>query len=147
MAHMRTATTPQQAGRIAEWVEGLPLPFTMTVSEGKARSLSQNALIHKWFSEIAAQTHSSADQVKRECKLYQGCPILMADDPAFVSFIRNLSGLTVEEKIAAMDYVSVTSVMTTKQLKQFGDAVQAKYLPQAIRLTDPEARKYEGAFA
>lgn len=147
MATMRSAVTPQEAGRLAEWVEGLSLPFTMTVSEGKLRTLSQNALIHKWFGEIAKQTHSTADQVKRECKLYQGCPILMADDPDFVGFIRNLSHLTVEQKIAAMDYVSVTSVMNAKQLSKFADAVQAKYLPQGVRLTDPDARKYEREFA
>lgn len=147
MGHMRTAITPQEAGRIAEWIEGLPTPFTLTVSEGRKRTLSQNALLHKWFTEIAKQTHSTPDQVKRECKFYQGCPILMADDPQFVGFIRNLSHLTIEAKIAAMDYVSVTSVMTTAQLSTFSDAVQAKYLAQGVRLTDPEARRYEREMA
>ena len=137
---MRAATTPEQAGRLAEWVEGMPIPFTLTVREGKVRTLSQNALLHKWFGEIAKQTHETADQVKRECKFYQGCPILMADDPQFVAFLSNLKNLTVEEKIAAMDYISVTSVMTTKQLSAMCDAVEAKYLPQGVRLTQPEAK-------
>ena len=137
---MRSATTPEQAGRLAEWVEGMPIPFTLTVKEGKVRTLSQNALLHKWFGEIAKQTHDTADQVKRECKFYQGCPILMADDPQFVAFLSNLKNLTVEEKIAAMDYISVTSVMTTKQLSAMCDAVEAKYLPQGVRLTQPEAK-------
>lgn len=142
---MRTAITAQDAGRIAEYIEGLPLPFTITVSEGKTRTDSQNALIHKWFGEIAKQTNESADQVKRECKFYQGCPILMAEDPLFVAFVEKIAHLTTEEKIAAMDYVSVTSVMTTKQLSKMCDAVQRKYLGQGLRLTDPELRKYEGA--
>ena len=141
---MRTAITPQDAGRIAEYIEGLLLPFTITVSEGKARTISQNALMHKWFGEIAKQTNESADQVKRECKFYQGCPILMAEDPLFVAFVEKIAHLTTEEKIAAMDYVSVTSVMTTKQLSKMCDAVQRKYLGQGLRLTDPELRKYEG---
>ena len=140
MHGMRSATTPEQAGRLAEWVEGIPIPFTLTVKEGKVRTLSQNALLHKWFGEIAKQTHDTADQVKRECKFYQGCPILMADDPQFVAFLSNLKNLTVEEKIAAMDYISVTSVMTTKQLSAMCDAVEAKYLPQGVRLTQPEAK-------
>ena len=67
----------------------------------------------------------------------------MAEDPQFVKFVENLSHLTVEEKIAAMDYVAVTSVMDTKQLGRFADAVQRKYLGQGLRLTDPEAQKYE----
>jgi len=141
----RAAITAQEAGRLAEWVEGLTVPFTLTVKEGKLRSLSQNALLHKWFGEIAKQTNESADQVKRDCKFYQGCPILMADDPDFVAFISNLSHLTVEQKIASMDYVSVTSVMDTKQLSAMCDAVQRKYLGQGFRLTDPELRKYEDA--
>ncbi|MEX3315721.1 hypothetical protein [Sulfitobacter sp. PS-8MA] len=126
---------------MAEWVEGLPVPFTLTMREGKVRSLSQNALLHKWFGEIARQTHSTADQVKRECKFYQGCPILMADDPQFVAFLSNLKNLTVEQKIAAMDYISVTSVMNTKQLSAMCDAVEAKYLPQGIRLSQPEDKQ------
>lgn len=137
---MRAALTAQDAGRLAEWVEGLPIPFTLTMREGKARSLSQNALLHKWFGEIAKQTHSTADQVKRECKFYQGCPILMAEDAQFVAFLGHLKSLTVEQKIAAMDYISVTSVMNTKQLSAMCDAVEAKYLPQGIRLTQPPER-------
>ncbi|WP_411975966.1 hypothetical protein [Sulfitobacter faviae] len=138
---MRAALTAQDAGRLAEWVEGLPVPFTLTMREGKVRSLSQNALLHKWFGEIAKQTHSTADQVKRECKFYQGCPILMADDPQFVAFLSHLKSLTIEQKIAAMDYISVTSVMNTKQLSAMCDAVEAKYLPQGIRLSQPEDKQ------
>tara|TARA_R110000772_G_C13177610_1_gene427695 strand:+ start:65 stop:484 length:420 start_codon:yes stop_codon:yes gene_type:complete len=138
---MRAALTAQDAGRLAEWVEGLPIPFTLTMREGKVRSLNQNALLHKWFGEIAKQTHSTADQVKRECKFYQGCPILMAEDPQFVAFLSHLKSLTIEQKIAAMDYISITSVMTTKQLGAMCDAVEAKYLPQGIRLTQPEDKQ------
>ena len=138
---MRAALTAQDAGRLAEWVEGLPIPFTLTMREGKVRSLNQNALLHKWFGEIAKQTHSPADQVKRECKFYQGCPILMAEDPQFVAFLSHLKSLTIEQKIAAMDYISVTSVMTTKQLGAMCDAVEAKYLPQGVRLTQPEDKQ------
>lgn len=138
---MRAALTAQDAGRLAEWVEGLPIPFTLTMREGKVRSLNQNALLHKWFGEIAKQTHSTADQVKRECKFYQGCPILMAEDPQFVAFLSHLKSLTVEQKIAAMDYISVTSVMNTKQLSAMCDAIEAKYLPQGIRLTQPEDKQ------
>lgn len=138
---MRSALTATEAGRLAEWVEGLPTPFTLTFRAGKIRTNDQNALVHRWFADIAKQTHSAIDQVKRECKFYQGCPILMADDPLFCAFLKHLKDLTLEEKIAAMDYVSVTSVMTTKQLSQMGDAMRAKYLPQGIHMTDPEGNR------
>lgn len=125
----------------------MPHPFSVEVRAGlkKPRSLSQNQLIHMWFGEIAKQTHASADQVKRECKFYQGCPILIGEDEQFADFARNLSHLTTEEKIAAMDYVSVTSVMSASQLSRMCDAVSLKYRPQGVNLTDPEALKYRGA--
>lgn len=129
---------------LVEWLNFLgkqSYPMTVTQRDGEKRSPNQNATIHMWFGEIAEQTNESADQVKRECKFYQGCPILMAEDPQFVAFIGNLAHLTIEEKIASMDYVSVTSVMTTKQLSKMCDAVYRKYSTQGIRLTDPDARK------
>tara|TARA_R110000782_G_scaffold11741_4_gene35427 strand:+ start:2136 stop:2555 length:420 start_codon:yes stop_codon:yes gene_type:complete len=138
---MRAAVTPEEAGRLALWVVGLTPPFTLTYRAGKIRTNDQNALIHRWFADIAKQTHSAIDQVKRECKFYQGCPILMAADPAFCAFLKHLKNLTLEEKIAAMDYVAVTSAMTTKQLSQMGDAMRAKYLPQGIHMTDPEGNR------
>jgi len=133
----RSIMDEAEARSLAEYLRGLKMPFTVTVTPGARRSLSQNALLHLWFGEIAAQTFETADQVKRECKYYNGCAILMADDPAFVAFVGNLSRLTVEEKIAAMDYIAVTSVMTKPQLSKMCDAVHRKYAGQGIRLTDP----------
>ena len=141
----RSAITPEQAGRLAEWIEGLTPPFTITMKEGKMRTSPQNALLHKWIGEIAKQTYDSFDEVKRQCKFYQGCPILMADDPMFVGFISNLSHLTIEQKIASMDYVAVTSTMTTKQLGRMCDAIHLKYSKNGVRLSDPELHKYEAA--
>lgn len=132
--------TPDDWMRFAHFVSAMEYPYRLTATKG-VRTLSQNAIFHKWVGEIAAQTHCTADQVKRECKFYQGCPILMAENPEFVAFIGNLRHLTTEEKIAAMDYVAVTSVMDTKQMAKMCDAVQAKYLPQGIVLTNPEAGK------
>lgn len=141
----RVLHTPSE---LVEWMGHLGeqgFPMTVSFTDGAVRSNPQNRTIHMWFGEIAKQTHESTDQVKRECKFYQGCPILMEDDPQFVAFINNLSGLTVEQKIAAMDYVAVTSIMTTPQMQRMCDAVHRKYAAQGIRLTDPELRKYEAA--
>ena len=121
-------------------------PVTVSWVPGEDRTKAQNRLIHKWFGEIAKQSNESADQIKRECKFYQGIPILAADDPAIVAFLSNLSHLTVEQKIASMDYISVTSSMNKTQLRAFADAVFRKYTEQGMRLTDPEALKYEEDF-
>ena len=115
-------------------------PFTVEIKDG-VRTLSQNALFHRWVGEIAEQTNESADQVKRECKFYIGVPILMSADPDFVAFVSNLKSLTTEEKIAAMDFIAVTSIMTTGQLSQMCDAVFRKYTEQGVRLTIPEEKK------
>lgn len=130
--------------RFIEWSNRWGYPFTATISdEEESRTQQQNRLIHRWFNDIAMQTNDSADQVKRECKFYQGCPILIAEDEQFAAFVKKLSHLTIEEKVAAMDFVSVTSAMSVKQLGRMMDAIALKYRPQGIRLTDPEMRKYE----
>jgi ribosomal silencing factor RsfS len=65
----------------------------------------------------------------------------MADDPGFVAFVGKLKALTTEEKVAAMDYVAVTSVMTTGQLSKMCDAVFRKYTERGFTLTQPEDKQ------
>lgn len=107
------------------------------------RTLSQNALIHKWFSEIAAQTNESTDEVKLDCKGYQGVPILLGEDPEFFEFYEKFRAMypDANQRRKALKFVPVTSIMTTKQLGQFADAVFREYTSQGLRLTVPEEKK------
>jgi hypothetical protein len=118
----------------------LDKPFTLTWSKGEDRSLSQNALMWKWAGEAAGQLGDrSADEVQADWKLRHGVPILRAESHEFRAFYDEaLKPRTYEQKLAAMAFVPVTSIMTVPQMVAFMDAVQRECLSQGIRLTDPE---------
>jgi hypothetical protein len=145
VTNRRHIVTRQEAERLAEFVVGLSPPFTVSWTEGGKRSLDQNALMWRWNDEIAKHFGDrTADDVHRENKLLIGCRILVRDDPDFAEFVTNLSGLTYEQKLQAMDYLAVTSIMTTRQLSEFMDTVHRKFSQQGVMLTDPDMLKYAG---
>ena len=73
------------------------------------------------------------------CKLTYGVPILRADDDfrwlydAKIEYSWNYS-----EKIAFMDMLPVTRIMTTKQMKEYLDAVHVHFSGLGCQLTDPD---------
>lgn len=135
--------TEQEAQRLAGMITGLPLPFTVTITEGEIRTNPQNDLLWKWNEEIARfRGDCSAMDVHRENKLLIGCPICMRND-AFKAFVSKLSHLTYEEKLEAMDFVPVTSRMSKKEMIEFMDTVERKFRAQGVALTDPEMLRYE----
>ena len=77
----RTVITREDAQEIARVIEGLPLPFKLTWTEGASRSLSQNALAHKWYAEIAKHLgDTTTETVRATCKLEIGVPLRRRDD-------------------------------------------------------------------
>lgn len=129
----------QEAQRVASMITGLPLPFTITIGDGDKRSLSQNALLWRWNGEIAKwRGDTTAEEVHQENKFLIGCSILMRDDENFVRFVERLSGLSYEEKLDAMDYLSVTSIMTPSQMSEFMDNVYRKFSQKGCPMTLPE---------
>lgn len=114
--------------------------LTVKVTEGRHRSLDQNAISHVWYAQVARELREDTErQVKRFCKLHFGVPILRAEDDefreAYDAAIR--SNLTYEQKLVAMDMLPVTSLMTTLQGKQYTDDVQAHYLTRGVVLEYP----------
>lgn len=102
----------------------------------KRRSDDQNAISHAWYEQIARELREDdALGVKAYCKLHFGVPILRADDADFRAFydaaIR--SSLTYEQKLEAMSFVPVTSLMSTDQLSRYLEAVQHHYATRADR--------------
>jgi len=142
----RAIMTPEQADALCKWLVGLPMPFTVTVKDGVARTLSQNALLWKWNHEIAAwRGDVTGREVHRENKFLIGCAILVRDDDDFAQAVQKLSSMTYEEKLEFMDYLSVTSIMTQKQMSEFMDTVYRKFTEKgcAMTLPAPEGEAYE----
>lgn len=140
---MPTTRTIQDKGgvdRLCAALQDMPTPFRVTVLEGKGRSIDQNALLHKWFGEIARQKgDETLMDVKAQCNLTYGAPILIRDDEMWGRFWKAI-GLSYEQRIKAfkLGYVQCTSLMTAKQLSEYMDAMSRDYRGEGFRLTDPE---------
>lgn len=142
---------PSHADALAALLRSRKMPLTVSWTQGAGRADAQNRLSQRWFTDIAMQLgdHTHED-VRAECKLTIGVPILRAENDAFrVSYDRTMKGLPYEEKLAAIKAfdLPVTRLMTVKQMTEFMNEMQRKWLGQGIRLTDPDALKYEQEFS
>ena len=110
------------------------------IRTGKRRSDDQNALSHGWYEQVAKELREhSAHEVKRECKLLFGVPILRAEDEDFRAQYDGLikDRFSYEEKLALMDWLPVTSLMTTDQLSRYLEAMQSAYAKRGVSLEFP----------
>jgi C-terminal processing protease CtpA/Prc len=135
---------------LANMIRGRKLPITVTWTQGAPRSTAQNRLAQRWFTDIATQLGDQThEDVRAECKLRFGVPILRAENEAFrLSYDRVIKSLTYEQKLEAVKAfdLPVTRLMTSKQMTAFMDEMQRHWVGQGVRLTDPEALKYEQEF-
>lgn len=136
--------------QLCKMLQGKKLPMTITIAQGEPRSGLQNKLAQRWFTDIANhlgdQTH---EDVRAECKLRFGVPILRAENEAFkISYDQIIKPLPYEQKLEAIKAfdLPVTRLMTTKQMKAFMDEMQIYWLKQSVPLTDPQLLKYEQEF-
>lgn len=116
----------------------------LTIKTGKDRSLDQNAISHCWYEQVARELREDdALGVKRFCKLAFGVPILRAEDADFREMydtaIKN--SLSYEQKLKAMDFIPVTSLMTVAQLGAYLVAMQEHYRTRGVVLEFPEEDK------
>lgn len=104
------------------------------------RSLDQNSMFYALYQQIAQQSgDQSVNDVRRECKLRYGVPILRATDGEFKALydkcIRDT--LTYEEKLEAMDILPVTRRMTKEQGTEYIDTILREYSKQGYALINP----------
>lgn len=138
------------ADKLAKLLAGRKYPMTVTWTQGALRTTQQNRLAQRWFTDVANQLGDQThDDVRAYCKLHFGVPILRAENEAFrQSYDLTMRPLPYAAKLAAVKDMDlpVTRLMTTKQQTQFMDDVQRHWSGMGIRLTDPEALKYEEGF-
>ena len=112
----------------------------VSAKTGKSRTLDQNAISHAWYEQLARELREDdALGWKCLCKLRLGVPILRAEDEEFRAFYDAAikQSLTYEEKLAAMKFVPVTSLMTTEQLSKYLEAMQKEFCA-SVRLEFPQ---------
>lgn len=146
----RVLKAPDDIDRLSRFLANrTKFPLTVTITQGDNRSGQQNRLAQRWFSDIARQLgDQSHEDVRAECKLRFGVPILRAENEAFrVRYDRILKPLTYEEKLDAIRTfdLPVTRLMTVKQMTAFMDEMSREWSRRGVRLTDPEALKWEEA--
>lgn len=135
---------------LVEWfthLGGQSYPMTVSHTKGEKRTNPQNKTIHMWYGEAATKLgDTTAEDVRAECKLQFGVPILRRDDAAFLlEYDANFKPFPYETKrklFKALD-PAITSRMTVKQLTEYMDAMRKHFAQAGVFLTDPELRKYE----
>lgn len=141
---------PHHVDALAHMLRGRKLPITVSWTQGAPRSNAQNRLAQRWFTDIATQLGDQThEDVRAECKLRFGVPILRAENETFrLSYDRVIKALPYEQKLDAIKAfdLPVTRLMTVKQMTAFMDEMQRHWSGQGVRLTDPEALKYEQEF-
>jgi len=101
----------------------------------RGRSLPMNSLWAVWYGLIGKESGQSTLDVKCECKLLYGVPILCAEDEAFRRvWNAKFSGDTYEQQIFMMRYLPVTSLLSKSQGIVYTDTLQREYANQQIIL-------------
>lgn len=113
----------------------------LNIKTGKDRSLDQNAISHAWYEQIARELREDTPEgVKCECKLRFGVPILRAADADFREMYDTAirGHLSYEQKLKAMRFIPVTSLMTVPQLSHYLEDMQREWARRGVLLEFPE---------
>ncbi len=104
------------------------------------RTLSQNSLLHMWIGEIAKHEGDTADGTKGRLHREIGLPIRLRNTQFAWVWGQTGAGLPYEKQCAllASGCLNVSSGMTTKELREYLDAIEVKYRAQGVALTNPE---------
>lgn len=146
----RTIQNASDIDAFAALLRNRQLPVTVSVRKGKARSNQQNRLQQQWFADAASQLGDrSVEDVRSWAKLHLGVPILREADENFrARYDEVVKPLGYEAKLALMlepfDF-PVTRLMTSKQKTTYLDTMHRELSSMGVKLTDPEALKWEGA--
>lgn len=140
----RIVTNAGELSDLVRLLQSRKLPFTVAIKQGKHRTNSQNALLHKWFNEIAAQLGDRhAHEVKAHCKLNHGVKMMVVEDEGFRAKWHSmiLGRFNNEEKLSFMlepwDF-PVSRLMSSEQMTRYLDAIHAEFTSLGVQLTIPE---------
>ena len=141
----RTIKTETDRSQLIKLIESKEMPLTVTIKPGEeSRSIRQNRLAFQWFKDAAAQGDQTSEQYRVECKLRLGVPILRRDDEDFkAKYDKAIKPLDYEKKLICMEFFPVTSLMTTKQMTEFLNAVLSHFIGMGYVMTDPSLLRME----
>lgn len=105
------------------------IAYRVEITDARPASIEQNSGVYALYKAIAlAMDDRTPRDVKRECKLCHGVPMLRAADPEYRAvYDAVLKPLPYERKLGAMDYWPVTRLMTKAQKSDYIDEIQRQY--------------------
>ena len=141
---LRSIQNEYQRDAVIKLIAGRPVPFSVEIVAGRKRSTDQNKLQRRWINEIAEQLGDrTAEEVRGECKLRFGVPILRAENEIFCEkYDRIIKPLPYETKLEMMQEpldFPVTRLMTVAQTTKYLDAISRFYSEQGVILSQLEA--------
>jgi hypothetical protein len=141
----RIVTNESERDGLFRLLSARDMPFTVAIKQGKHRTNDQNRLQRLWINQATEQLgDESAEEKRGYCKLHFGVPILRNADDAFCAeYDSIIKPLPYENKLKLMQVpfdFRVTSLMNTKQKKEYLDAIHKHFTAQGVHLTDPEGR-------
>lgn len=102
----------------------------------RGRSLNHNALWAVWYVQIGKEVGQTPEEVKRECKLNYGVPILVAEDESFRRvWNAKFADDIYKQQLYMMKYLPVTSLLSRGQGTIYTETLQREYAKQSIVLT------------
>ena len=107
---------------------------------GDDRTSTQNTMMFALYGDIARQSQDkSVQDVRRECKLTIGIPILRAASASFSDWYDAgiKKSLDYENKLLLMDHFDVTSDFTVAQATEYIQTILENYTKQGFQLDDP----------
>ena len=137
-------TTAAHRDHIIQMLKAKKPPYTVTIKDGKNRSLAQNRLQRMWLNEAAEQLkEDTAEGYRAYCKLHFGVPILRndPDDNTFrLKYDEIFKPLQYEMKLQLMaepfDF-PVTRKMKMAQKSEYLDAMYQHFTGLGVLLTQP----------
>lgn len=139
---LRTVRTEFERKQLLRFLAGKKLPFSVEITSGRRRSVEQNKLQRLLINEIAEQLGDrTPEQVRAECKLTLGVPILRSENEEFRErYDAVVRPLPYEQKLAIMAEpldLPVTRLMSVDQKHRYLEAIYQHYGEQGLALTVP----------
>lgn len=120
-------------------------PILVTITDAhEKRSHAINRLAHMWYADCAEQGREyTPEQIKCLAKLKWGVPIMRKHKKFNTTWMKLVHAFPdYEEKVAFMEYLPVTSLMTNPEMSEFMNNFQA-VMGSRYELTDPRLQGIE----
>lgn len=118
--------------------------FIRLIIRERVRSLNQNDQAHVWYEQVSLELREDTPLgVKCISKLNVGVPIMRAEDADFRAFYdKCLKQLSYEDKIDAMKYFPVSSLMPVDAANQYLEELRKFWGKRGVKLEFKNKDKY-----